>query len=273
MSDSTLAAWIDGRRLDDPGAPVLTLADRGFLLGDAAFETLRVAAGRVWQSARHLVRLQHALARMKIEATTLPHAGTLDAWCVESGVTEGVMRITVSRGPGGRGLAPSVPGATVAVTVHAAPAPLPPDGVTAFLARPWVHPDSPLAGIKLADRAAAVVQARHGMEGVIVDAGTVLCGLASNVFLVAEGALITPPATGMVRAGVAREIVLQELAPLLHLVVEERRIEVDELAVADELIFTSAVRGSFHARALEDTPGHGYAREVSSRLAQAFANY
>src|SRR5688500_5110699 len=52
-----MRAWVNGRLLDDPGAPALPVSDHGFTVGDGVFETVKVVSGRPFALTRHLHRL------------------------------------------------------------------------------------------------------------------------------------------------------------------------------------------------------------------------
>jgi branched-chain amino acid aminotransferase len=262
----THAVWVNGTLLRDPDAPVLRADDRGFLLGDVIFETIRVAGGRPRFLPAHLMRLERGRRALGLPVPRLPVDDDLASLVAHAGLRDGVLRLTVSRGPAGRGLVPVAGTApTVVASLTPLPPPLPPEGVEVFEARPWSHPASPLAGCKVGDRAGAIAQARPQAEGVVIEAGMVCCGLSSNCFLVTDDReLVTPPAAGLVRPGVARELILGWLAPALGLSVSERPIPWPEARAAAELLFSNVVRGVFWARGFRSP-------RTGPRLAEAFA--
>jgi len=57
----TSTVWLDGLLLADPEV-LIDPADRGFLLADGVFETIRFADGRIWHLDRHLARLRQGAA-------------------------------------------------------------------------------------------------------------------------------------------------------------------------------------------------------------------
>jgi len=89
--------------------------------------------------------------------------------------------------------------------------------------------------------------------------GDVLEATRANVFAVDRGVVVTPPADGRLLPGVTRERVL-EAAARLGLDVREDRISLEDLAAADEIFLTSAVRG---------VAGVGASGEVAVRIAEA----
>ena len=99
----------------------VSVADRGFALGDGLFETMRVRAGRIPGWSRHMGRLARGCSALAIPAVPVE--------CLEAevsraiaGAERGVIRLTVTRGPGPRGYAPpSDPTPTRAIAFRADP--------------------------------------------------------------------------------------------------------------------------------------------------------
>lgn len=116
--------WLNGEYLSASEARVSAF-DRGFAYGDGAFTTLRVSKGEPLLLGRHLARLRRDLAALYISP---PDAGELESACrglihyLE--LLEAVLKITVTRGPGGRGpLPPEEPSPTILVSASPLPPP------------------------------------------------------------------------------------------------------------------------------------------------------
>jgi branched-chain amino acid aminotransferase len=240
--------WLNGELLDEARAS-LSVHDRGFLLGDGLFETLRVYDGRVFRLAAHLRRLRGGAARI---ALALPPG--LDRAVREtvaaSGVRDGAVRLTVSRGAGGEGLAaPAGAPPTVVVTVR----PYRPvgawytAGIRAQLAAGRVDERRATAGLKQLGYLEAVValaeaRAAGCEDALFLDtAGHLAEGAASNLFLVAGGELWTPPLSCGVLPGITRAAVL-ELAAARGLAPREEPLPPQALAAAAEAFLTSSLR-------------------------------
>ena len=91
-----------GDRLLPAGEACLPVSDRGFLFGDAVYETLRAYAGRPFQLDAHLERLARSAAAIYLElpwsaATLTERLGGLLA---ANRIDAGRIRITVTRGAG-----------------------------------------------------------------------------------------------------------------------------------------------------------------------------
>jgi para-aminobenzoate synthetase/4-amino-4-deoxychorismate lyase len=101
----------------------------------------------------------------------------------------------------------------------------------------------------------------------VVDAdGTVLEASRSNVFLVLDGALVTPRADGRLLPGLARRRVL-ELARGAGLPVRETDVGSTDLERADEVFLTNSLRGIEPVRSLGGR-GRWAAWPVGTRLAR-----
>ena len=101
--------FINGRILPEEDA-LIRASDRGFTLGDGIFETMRAQAGRIHCLDAHLERLRRSAERLRIPLplgfSELPGAltNTLVANNLDSG--DAALRLTLTRGPGPRGLPP-----------------------------------------------------------------------------------------------------------------------------------------------------------------------
>lgn len=97
--------------LEDLRVPV---TDRGFLLGDAVYETLRTYGGRLYALEPHLDRLEASMRGIRLAAP--PARDRVSSWLratVEAALAEGergdeevVARVTVTRGAGPHGMSP-----------------------------------------------------------------------------------------------------------------------------------------------------------------------
>lgn len=237
-----LVVWIDGALVPAAQARVSAF-DRGLLLGDGVFETIRAVGAVPLAARRHLARLRRSAEGVGID---LPYdegelRAAMAAVLERMDAPEARVRITVTAGVGALG--PVRDGAAPTVLV-AAGVLEPPPATTAVCTVPWPSNErSPLAGVKSTSRGEGVVALAHARargcsEALHADTAGRLCeGTASNVFLVLDGALVTPSlATGCL-PGVTRELVL-ELTD-----VEEADVPMSALERASEVFLTSTGRG------------------------------
>jgi len=244
--------YLNGKMIPESRASI-RVDDRGFLSGDGVYETLRVYEGRLFRLDAHLKRLARSLRGLRLTPPfSLPALGRAAQRTVASNrLGDGVVRITITRGPGPRGLDPR-PCRTPTVLITAVPLAAPPAevfdrGITAAVVnvtrnsasavRPDLKSISCLNGI-LAKMAATDAGA---FEGILLTAdGAVAEGTVTNVFVVKKRALLTPALDGNLLPGVTRNVVLG-LARRAGLTVRETRLTPADLAGADELFLTSSV--------------------------------
>jgi branched-chain amino acid aminotransferase len=141
--------WLNGRLLEAAEARI-DPSDRGLLLGDGVFETMRATGGRVPLLNRHLARLETGarLLDLPIVEAMADLVAAIAETLAANGRLDGAVRLTLTRGPGGRGLAlPAAPIPTLMLVTAPLPPPRPPARlVVAAGTRRNQH--SPLARIK-----------------------------------------------------------------------------------------------------------------------------
>lgn len=244
-----MIVWLDGRLVPVEAARI-DPRDRGLLLGDGLFETMRAVGGRVPLLDRHLRRLRAGAALLGIG----PVAGdaAIAAACADllraNGLADAALRLTLTRGPGPRGLLPPAESMPV-ILLAAFPPPAPPPPATAILAtltRRNEH--SPLAGLKslaYLDQLLALREARAaGADDALLrnTAGRLACATAANLFLVMAGGLLTPLLGEGVLPGITRGLVL-ELAAALGIACREEPLPVEAVAQAEGAFLTSSLVG------------------------------
>ncbi|QQP89163.1 aminotransferase class IV [Skermanella sp. TT6] len=261
-----MRVWLNGAVVPAEAARI-DPADRGFMLGDGLFETIRVAAGHPRHLDRHLARLAGGAAVLGIPlpmdapAIAAGIASLLD----ETGLAEASVRLTLTRGPAPRGLLPpDMPRPTLLATV--APAPPPPAPARAVIARSTCRNElSPLSRLKSLNYLDGILARREAADRGADDAlmlntrGRLAEATVGNVFAVIDGVLVTPPAAEGALPGIARGLAIERL-PVI-----ERPVTVEELMRATEIAVTNSL-GVRPVATLEDRPLEG--RAVASELAR-----
>ncbi len=240
-----LAITLDGRAVA-PDAPALPPTERGYTYGDGLFETIPVIAGRPLEPERHVARLvasARALGLPIPDATILERA--IESTLHDAGPDVGIVRVTWSRGGGGRGYAPplSGEGATPRLVVAAYPAPPSTPGAGLHLSSVRGVTPGELAGHKTlsaihyviaADRA----RAAGGDDALLIDArGRVLETTVANVFAVLAGRVTTAPSTLPLFPGIGRTRAIAASSAA------EMPFDLAALSRSDEAFTVSAVRG------------------------------
>ncbi len=236
-----MRAWVNGRLLEDPGAPAIAVADHGFTVGDGVFEAVKVVQGRPFALTRHLGRLVRSAQGLGLPEPPLEEVrrGVAEVLAGEE-LPLGRLRITYTGGVApmgsGRGDAPPT------LVVVAAPLPQPPADV-AVVTVPWPRNErGALAGLKTTSYAENVVALAHAAErgaSEAIFANTVghLCeGTGTNVFYVVDGELRTPTLASGCLAGVTRALLVEWCD------VTEVDEPVEVLAAADEVFLASTTR-------------------------------
>lgn len=246
---------VNGVAPDDP-AQAISVNDRGLNYGDGLFETALLRQGSVRFLQAHLHRLRNGCERLGIpwpgdEQLTMEIAGVSEA------VDEGVLKIIVTRGAGGRGYRPSP---STQPTRIVALYPLPAHSVDSTLTVRWcvfrLSRNPMLAGMKHLNRLEQVLAQREWTdeaigEGLMLDTeGELICGTASNVFVVRSGVLLTPDVRFCGVRGVMRSQVLR-MAAELGIPTSEEPLWPHDLDNATEMFVTNAVRGIRPVIALE----------------------
>ena len=236
------------------------VSDRGLLLADGLFETFLVVDGIAFRRTAHLDRMMDGAAALglTIERARLDH--DLDLLLATLGAGTSVVRLTLTRGPGARGLArPADPRPSVLVTAT----PWSSDLVfrrlrlaTTTIRRNETSPTARFKTLAYVDAIAALAEAEtRGADDALFlnGAGRVASTTMANLFAVVAGRLVTPPVTDGVLAGTTRGLVL-EVAAARGITTEVRSLEVDELFSAEEVFATNAVRLISPVVALDGKP-------------------
>jgi 4-amino-4-deoxychorismate lyase len=240
----TPIAMLDGRLVS-----ALPWDDRGLAYGDGLFETMAVEAGRALFLDLHLERLQRDCGRLRIGIDLQTLRGEIAACLPADG--RGVLKIIVTRFPGGRGYRPQADrsGRRLLLFHPQADAPLTGTALRMRLCRQRLSLQPALAGMKHLNRLEQVLARGEWSdpaigEGLMLDTqGRLIEATAANLFLISGSDLLTPRLTRCGVAGVMRRIVIERLAPALGLPVREIDLPLPELYAADELFLTSSLLG------------------------------
>lgn len=251
------------------------VTDRGLLYGDGVFETLAYRQYQLVQLPAHLQRLQASCEQLGIPVERHDIEQQIDRLlsCLPTGPDaprDGVIKIVVTRGDGGRGYAPPVsPNARCLMQFH----PMPADyagfsrsGISSMRCRHPVSTNRALAGLKhlnrldqvMASRELVVAQNRAGhgdgllQEGLMFDAqGNLVEGTRSNVFAVISGQLCTPDLSEAGVSGIMRAALLDWFAGQ-GVAVSVRTIAGTELALASEIFICNSIMGVWPVNCVYD---------------------
>ena len=247
-----------GGRFIEPAHATVSLLDRGYLLGDGVFATMRGYDGVCFRPAHHLDEIARGAAMFGFEVPSpLDEIARLaDEAARRTNVSNAYVRVTLTHGP--EDVGPTL-------SIIARPMDVPAEdaytrGIVAVTVKPRRIPPACIDGtIKTTSYAVQVlarreVRERNAQEGVqLTIDGALACGTMSTLFIVRGRELLTPSLESGCRAGVTRAAVL-ELAPQLGFTVREQRLEPAALLLADEAFFASTRVECLPIKRVDDHP-------------------
>jgi branched-chain amino acid aminotransferase len=236
--------------LMDEGQARIAPDDRGFLLGDGLFETLLVRAGQPIWLAEHLVRLAGGCLILSIPNPLNDQNvdERIAALLAANGLQTASVRITLTRGPGPRGL---LPPATLKPTVLVTCAPYKPSAnkaIPAIIAAYPINERSPLCGVKSLSRLDFVLARQAAAAGgagealLLNTAGRLVEASAANLFLVRGQTLLTPPLADGALPGITRAWLLANAAAW-GLTAREQSLTPADLSPETGLLLTNSLVG------------------------------
>lgn len=270
-------AYLNGRFLPLEEAKV-SIQDRGFQFGDGVYEVIRVYHGTTFRFADHLKRLEYSARAISI---SVPFSS--QQW--ESIIAEGVrlstyldckIYIQLTRGIAPREhVFPDSISPTVIMTIQeivTLETYVKGQGVCALTLPDLRWGRCSIKSLNLLPNLLAKQQAKEAgaFEAILVRDGFITEGTTSNVMVVKQGILITPPLGNKLLAGVTRQIVL-DLARKVGIPVQEREIRKEELLVADEIFLIGTTIEIVPVTVLDTMPvGNGSVGEVTKRVGEIF---
>jgi 4-amino-4-deoxychorismate lyase len=226
--------------------------DRGLAYGDGLFETMRIHDGRPVWWREHWQRLVRGADVLGIP---VPDEAAIAAHFLEliADRPQGVLKLVLTRGIGGRGYAPPMPAqATVVLSWHPLPGPEPGDGLNLRWCQLQLSEQPVLAGIKHLNRLENVLARAEWNdpelhEGLLCGAqGRLVSATSSNVFVHLDGRWLTPRVDRCGVAGIARGWLLENIPDAA-----EADLTPQEVRNSSALILCNSVRGIRQVRRLE----------------------
>ena len=262
------AYWADGG-IVPAGAAAVSPVDHAVIVGDGVFETLKVVNGTPFALTRHLGRLKRSADGLGLPEPDDALVRTAVAETLTADPEAGRLRITWSSGPGPLGSDRG--GGPGTLLVASSPGTVWPEAVQVHLCEWTRNERGALTGLKTTSyaenvRALEAAHRRGASEALLANTQGRLCeGTGTNVFLVVDGVLVTPPLSSGCLAGITRDLVL-ELTEVV-----ERDVDPGEFAVASEAFLTSSTREVGAISAIDDTVLPEAPGPVTAGLVAAFA--
>ena len=282
MSDKTSQrVYLNGQWLPLAEAKVSVL-DRGFLFADGVYEVIPAYAGRPFRLAEHVERLDNSLRsiRMQPVMSTEQWQDLLEQLIAEHNVGDLSIYLQVTRGADEQrdhsipqDIEPTV--FAMAHPISSSLADIAAKGIRAItlddIRWQWCQIKSIalLGNVLLKDHASQ----QEAAEAILIRDGLATEGSASNLFVVKDQTLITPPKSHHLLPGITRDLVL-ELAQANNISCVEQDIPASLLNDADEIWLTSSTREIMPVVELDgQVVSEGKPGPLWARLRQLYADY
>lgn len=278
MSEESIV-WINGEHMPANDVP-LSIFDLGVAVGLGVFETLIAYRGVMPSFNLHWDRLEAAAAVVKLDLPPreIIMEAVMQTLAVNDLTKNKRVRVRITLGAGEHAVTAKKISREVGnyLIISAVPQNAPAPHAELAVVPMRYNEYGALAGVKTTSYAENILAYRHaakqgGDEAVILNTSGHLCECAmSNLFLVKDGAVLTPSLSSGCLPGVTRSVVL-DLCSDHQIPVKQLDLSEDDLFSADEIFITSSAREVQAARVLESDmvcPG-----EITQRLAAAYSEY
>lgn len=254
--------YVAGQLVDKSEAKV-SVYDHGLLYGDGVFEGIRVYVGKVFLLEEHVDRLYESARAIRLEIPMSPAAmaQAVRETVAANKLTDGYVRLVVTRGAGTLGLDPRKTAdpqvIIIADTIALYPPEMYADGlrlITASTIRN--HPQALSARIKSLNYLNNILAKIEGSDAGCVEAvmmnhlGHVAECTGDNIFLVKNRVLSTPSTDSGILEGITRNCVIQ-LARQAGYEVRETTLVRHDIYVADECFLTGTAAEVIPATSLD----------------------
>jgi branched-chain amino acid aminotransferase len=265
--------------LIDVGEARVSVTDSGFLYGAGLFETMRSRNGVVFRLEDHLDRLSSSARALSIsypyEKTYIREA--IDRLLQANQLAEARLRLTLTNGPLAQPEDQRKPTLLITATAFR---PYPPEyyetGVLVILCPFRQNATDPTSGHKTTSYyprllALNLAHQKRAAEALSFTTDNRLAeGCVSNIFLVKNSILYTPPLETPVLPGIARKTV-RELAQPQSLDVVEKDLFIADVLEADEIFLTNVIMEVLPVVGVEQhTVGSGRVGPITGRLREGF---
>ncbi len=274
--------YLDGQFVDAADAKV-SVFDHGLLYGDGVFEGIRIYGGNIFRLDEHLERLEYSAKALLLE---MPWSraeiaeATLET-CRQNNLTDGYIRLVVTRGVGDLGLSPWLCPKPTIFIIAAKIALYPPEYYTTGLAIVTVATRriSPAAlppavkSLNYLNNILAKIEAKQAgcMEAIMLnEQGYVAECTGDNLFIIHKGEIITPAASQGALKGITRDAIF-DIAREIGVPMREANITRYDVWNADECFLTGTAAEVIPVIKLDGRQiGTGGPGTITKRVLEAF---
>jgi branched-chain amino acid aminotransferase len=273
--------YIDGKFVPEEEARV-SVFDRGFLYGDGLFETMRSYHGQAFRIDDHLERLYRSSRELKIplkfERKDLKEA--VGKLLKKNKLSEAYLRLTLTRGFHRGSLSFDTGSQPTLIITARKLDPYPPSyyqkGIRVIIAGIRQNPFSPLSNHKSLSYLAYLMareeaRGRKASEAILLNTtGEITEGATSNIFLIINGEVFTPPEKAPLLPGITRKVVI-EILPRLNLSCRICSIPEQKLKEAEEVFITNSLMEVMPVTSVDDRKvGDGTPGPITNSIARAY---
>ncbi len=257
----------------------ISVTDSGFLYGAGLFETMRSYNGVVFALKDHLDRLFFSAGVLSINKPYDRKYLTEAIYKVlrVNKLTDSRLRLTLTNGPMSQSDDQRKPTLLITATkLQPYPAEYYKKGVLVVLCPYRQNTSEPTCGHKTTSYFSRMIALNHAHQKRAAEAlwfttnNLLAEGCISNVFLVKDSILYTPPIETPVLAGIARKTVCQ-IALNNSVKLVEKELSIDDVLAAEEIFLTNVIMQIMPVTAVEKhTVGEGKVGPVTKKLQKGF---
>ena len=259
----------------------VSVFDHGLLYGDGVFEGIRAYNGRVFKLERHIDRLFDSARAIRL---AIPHShaevcGIVVDACRRNRISDGYIRLVVTRGPGDLGVDPRkcsraelIVIVKRSLSVYRAPE----HGirvVTSTFRRNSPQTLSPsIKSLNYLNNVLARIEAndRNADEALMLDVNGYVAEATVDNFFIVSGETVLAPPTATNLKGITRETVL-ELAAGLGIRSDEKPFTLFDVWTASEAFICGTAAEIVPVVSVDDRPiGSGSTGPITSRIIAAY---
>lgn len=237
--------YLNGNYLPLTEARVSVL-DRGFVFGDGVYEVIPVFGARPFRLAAHLARLAQSLDAVEIRAPMSAPAwqAVVHELIARNPAPDLSLYLQITRGVAERNhaapgdCAPTVFVMASPLAKHADPGPV---RVISLVDIRWQRCDIKAVSLLPNVMARSMAAQAGAYEAVLFRDGMLTEGAASNVFVISDGQIRTPPHSQYILPGITRDALVEALKDG-GIMVQEVAISREEVMQASEIWLTSSTR-------------------------------
>jgi branched-chain amino acid aminotransferase len=280
-----LEIFVGGQFVAEEDAKV-SVFDHGLLYGDGVFEGIRVYNKNIFMLDAHLKRLFNGARVIRLDIPMTPDElkEKVRETVRRNGITDGYVRLVVTRGKGDLGLSPSKC-ADPNIIIIASTIKIYPDEVyqhglkLVTVSTRRSNPDalSPqIKSLNYLNHILAHLEVLHAGvdEGLVLnDSGYITECVVDNFFIVIDGTVLTPPTNTGALNGITRQVVFQ-ICGELGIPIREEQLSLVECYTSDECFLTGTAAEIAPVTYIDDRPiADGLPGQVSMKLMKEFREF